>query len=173
MKVEIREEQKRDYNAVFELNKLAFGQENEAKLVNLLRESSAYVPGLSMVATLDNKIVGHILFTKIKIVSEGGHETESLALAPMAVSPEFQQKGIGGELIRHGLNKARELEHKSVVVLGHRHYYPKFGFVPAERWNIKSPYDVPTEVFMAIELETDGLKDISGLVRYPKEFDTL
>jgi predicted N-acetyltransferase YhbS len=89
----------------------------------------------------------------------------------MAVVPEFQRQGIGGELIKHGLDKAKELKYKSVIVLGHEPYYPKFGFAPASKWNIKSPYDVPENVFMAIELVKDGLKDVSGTVRYPKEFD--
>lgn len=173
MNIKIRQEIKDDFNTVFEVNKLAFGQDSEANLVELLRQSKAFVPELSLVATLDNKIVGHILFTKIKIINDDKIETESLALAPMAVRPEFQNKGIGGQLIKHGLDKARELQHKSVIVLGHEHYYPKFGFVPADKWNIKSPYDVPTNVFMALELVTDGLKNISGTVFYSKEFKTV
>lgn len=173
MKVNIRQENKDDFNAVFEVNKFAFGQDNEANLVELLRQSNAFDPELSLVATLDNKIVGHILFTKIKIVNDDKIEIESLALAPMAVKPEFQHKGIGGQLIKHGLDKARELQYKSVIVLGHENYYPKFGFVPADKWKIKPPYDVPTNVFMALELVTDGLKNTNGIVKYPKEFETV
>lgn len=173
MEVHIRQENKEDFHAVFEVNQLAFRQDNEAHLVELLRHSNAFIPELSLVATLDEKIVGHILFTKIKIVNDDKNETESLALAPMAVIPELQYKGIGGALIKHGLDKARALQYKSVVVLGHEHYYPKFGFMPTVKWNIRSPYDVPANVFMALELVPDGLKNISGTVIYPKEFETV
>ena len=170
MKVIIRQENMDDYTAVFEVNKLAFGQVNEAHLVDLLRESKAFVPELSLVATFDNNIIGHILFTKIKIVNDK-NDTESLALAPMAIRPEFQNKGIGGQLITYGLEIAKDLQFKSVIVLGHEHYYPKFGFVPAAKWNIQSPYEVPSNVFMALELVTDGLKCVSGLVKYAKAFE--
>jgi len=173
MEVKIRQENKGDFNAVFEVNKLAFGQNNEANLVNLLRNSNAFIPELSLVATLNNEVVGHILFTKIKIVNNDKNETESLALAPMAVLPKFQNKGIGGQLIKYGLERAKELQYKSVIVLGHEHYYPKFGFVPADKWNIKSPYNVPKNIFMALELVTDGLKNINGLVKYPNEFEAV
>ncbi|MBX2922219.1 MAG: N-acetyltransferase [Chitinophagaceae bacterium] len=173
MNVKIRQETQDDFNVVFEVNKLTFGQENEAKLVELLRQSNAFVAELSLVATVDNKIIGHILFSKIIIVDDNHNEFESLALAPMAVIPEFQQKGIGGQLIRSGLDKAKELQYQSVIVLGHEHYYPKFGFVPADKWNIKAPFDVPANVFMGIELTTDGLKDVSGTVKYPKAFEAV
>lgn len=173
MKFKIRQENKDDTKEIYEINSLAFGQENEAKLVNLLRDSATFVPELSLVATIDNKLVGHILFTKIKIADDKQNEFDSLALAPMAVRPENQKSGIGGQLIRAGLDKARELNFKSVIVLGHRNYYPKFGFVPTEKWNIKSPFDVPTEAFMGIELIDGGFNNVNGTVKYPKEFDTV
>ena len=171
--IKIRQEITNDKKEVYEVNSIAFGQDNEAKLVNLLRESKAFIPELSLVATVETKLVGHILFSKIIIIDENGNEFESLALAPVAVRPEFQRKGIGRQLIKSGLNKARELKYKSVIVLGHKHYYPKFGFKPVDKWNIKAPFDVPAEFFMGLELVKDGLKGISGTVRYPKEFDTV
>lgn len=133
MEVNVRQEIESDYLDVYELNKLAFGEDNEAKLVERLRNCDSFIPELSLVATIDNKIVGHILFTGIKIKDENDQKFDSLALAPMAVRPELQKQGIGGQLIQKGLKKARELGHKSVIVLGHEHYYPKFGFVPAEK----------------------------------------
>jgi len=171
MDVVIRQEVQADFSDVYDLNKIAFGQDIEANLVDLLRKSNAFIPNLSLVATIDNKIVGHILFTKIKIIDENKNEFDSLALAPMAVRPELQKQGIGGQLIRYGLNIAEQIGHKSVIVLGHEHYYPKFGFVPADKWKIKAPFDVPINVFMGIELVSDGLKNVTGTVQYPKEFE--
>ncbi len=122
LNVVIRTEIETDFSDVFEINKAAFGKDNEAKLVDALRNSSVFIPDLSLVAAIDNKIVGHILFTKIKIIDDSGKEYDSIALAPMAVKPELQKRGIGGQLIKHGLYKATELGHKSVIVLGHEHY---------------------------------------------------
>jgi len=173
-KITLRQETKDDFREVFELNHIAFGQENEAKLVDALRKNqTAYIPELSIVATEKNKIVGHILFTKINIKDDIGNLNESLGLAPMAVRPELQKSGIGGQLIKKGFEVAKELGFKSVIVLGHEHYYPRFGFQPADKWKIKAPFEVPSNVFMAIELVTDGLRDISGTVVYPKEFETV
>lgn len=170
-KAVIRQEVPVDIKAVFQVNSLAFKQDAEALLVDALRNSAAFIPGLSLVAVLGNELVGHILFTRIKIVNDHHTEAESLALAPMAVKPGFQNQGIGAALIRSGLKKAAELGHRSVIVLGHEHYYPKFGFVPAGKWNIRAPFEVPESAFMAIELVENGLKGISGVVRYAKEFD--
>jgi putative acetyltransferase len=171
MNVIIREETEADFSDVYELNKAAFGQDMEARLVELLRNGHAFIAKLSLVATLGDKVVGHILFTKIKIRNDHGIEYDSLALAPMAVKPGLQRQGVGGQLINYGLAKARELGYKSVIVVGHEHYYPRFGFVPAEKWNIKPPFDVPSNVFMGIELVKDGLKGVAGTVEYAKEFD--
>ena len=169
--MEIRKENINDYSDVYNLNRVAFEEDEEARLVDLLRKSSAFIPELSLVALIDNNIVGHILFTKIKIIDNKGNEIESLALAPMAVSPNHQKKGIGGKLINKGLDKAREMNFRSVIVLGHDKYYPKFGFEPTTKWGITSPYDVPANVFMGIELVNDGLKNVSGVVEYSKEFN--
>ena len=172
MPLTIRQEQPQDFQAVYQINKQAFGQEAEAKLVDALRQSKVFVPELSLVAELDQHIIGHILFTKIKIVN-GDKETESLALAPMAVSEVYQKQGVGGQLIQEGLKRATELGFASVIVLGHEHYYPKFGFEPASKWGIKAPWDVPDEVFMVIELIPNALVHVRGTVQYPKEFDVV
>mgnify|MGYP003585490927 CR=1 FL=1 len=173
MNLLIRSETAADRSAIYQVNKLAFEQESEARLVDLLRESDAFIPGLSLVAVLDNQIVGHILFSRIHIVSDTGNKVESIALAPVAVLPQFQKQGIGKLLIKRGLDDACTLNYESVIVLGHPEYYPKFGFVPAEKWNIKAPFNVPSEAFMALELIPGKLDNVSGIVEYAKEFQEI
>jgi len=171
MSLLIRPERASDHAAVAELVTAAFAQETEAQLIAALRSDEAFIPGLSLVAEQEGSIAGHILFTKIQIVSESGETHESLALAPMAVRPGFQKQGIGAALIRHGLKAAKALGYASVIVLGHAEYYPKFGFVPASKWKITSPFEVPDEVFMGLELREGGLDGVSGRVKYAKAFE--
>jgi putative acetyltransferase len=173
VKITIRPEQAADVEAIYQVNQLAFGQEAESKLVNLLRQSSSFIPSLSLVALLDEQVVGHLLLTQIAIVSPTGTRHPTLALAPMAVHPKVQRKGIGGQLIQQGLADAARLGYHSVIVVGHEHYYPRFGFRAAEQWQIKAPFDVPASVFMAIELVPHGLANASGTVEYPPAFEAV
>jgi putative acetyltransferase len=174
MNLKIRQEITADFIDIYEISKQAFGQENEGKLVGLLRKSEAYIPELSIVAILDDTLIGHILFTKIQIIDHNKTEYESLALAPMAVKPEFQHKGIGGHLIKYSFDVARNLGYKSIVVLGHKVFYRKFGFDTASKWNIKSPFKLKDEEnFMVMELVNGGLNNVSGLVKYSKEFEAI
>lgn len=166
--IEIRQEEKKDFEQIYTVNKLAFNQETESKLVDKIRKSENFISKLSLVAIFNEKIIGHILFSKIKIAGE--HIFETLALAPMAVTPEFQKQGVGKMLIITGLKKAKELGFDSVIVLGYPEYYSKFGFERASKWNIKCPFEVPDEAFMAIELIEKSLLNKAGTVIYPKEF---
>ncbi|MXO06862.1 GNAT family N-acetyltransferase [Flavobacterium sp. HBTb2-11-1] len=174
MEIILRQENKKDFESVFQLIEKAFEKEEysdhkEQFLVERLRNSDAFIPELSIVAELDNKIVGHILFTKLKIKNDL-NSFESLALAPVSVLPEFQGKGIGSKLILQGHEKAKSLGYKSVILLGHQDYYPRFGYELCEKYHIKMPFDVPAENCMVIALAEDGLKDVNGEVVYPKAF---
>lgn len=167
--IEIRKEQKSDYEEVYNLVKTAFEKAkesdgNEQDLVVDLRNSDNFVPELSLVAKKDDKIVGYILFTKIQI-----GKYEELALAPLAVLPEYQRQGIGSKLIKEGHKIAKEMGYHYVVVLGSDKYYPKFGYEKASKYGIKPPFDVPDENFMVIKLN-DLRKEIIGTVKYAKEF---
>lgn len=168
-KIEIRKETINDYPAVYTINSTAFNRKDEARLTDRLRLSDAFVPELSLVATLDNKIIGAIVFTEIHVV-DTHKETISLSLAPVAVIPEQQNQGAGSQLIQYGLEKARKLGYKSVIVLGHKDYYQRFGFRPAKKWGIEAPFNIPDNAFLALELVEDGLKDVKGIVKYAKEF---
>lgn len=164
----IRQEEKKDRKDIYEVNRLAFGQENESKLIVRIRADSNFVPGLSLVAVTGGKTVGHILLSKIKII--GSSVFETLALAPMAVIPAFQKQGIGSELIKEGMSKAKELGFDSIIVVGHKDYYRRFGFERASKWDIKCPFEVPDEVFMAVELTEKALEGKAGTIEYPEEF---
>ncbi|MBE7129272.1 GNAT family N-acetyltransferase [Bacillus mycoides] len=169
----IRQEQKNDYRKTEEVVKQAFLNEEfsdktEHELVKRIRKCDAFIPELSLVA-VDEGIVGHILLSKITI-EQDGTSVKSLALAPVSVAPSHQKKGIGGKLIVAALEKAKELGYGSVVVLGHPEYYPKFDFKKASEWNIKAPFEVPDEVFMAMELRENALQGVEGIVQYSSAF---
>jgi len=174
MEILIRQETKADFDCVYEVVKKAFQNvahttHDEQNLVVRLRNSTAFIPALSLVAVVNDKIVGHILFTKIKIKGDK-KEYSSLALAIVSVLPEMQSKGIGEKLILEGHKIVLGLGLNSVIVIGHPGYYPRFGYVPASRFGITVPFDVPDEAFMAYELTVNALSDTKGIVEYPKEF---
>lgn len=165
----IRREEPADYAAVYELVKTAFASAeqsdgNEQDLAKDLRQGEAFIPELSLVAEVEGKIVGHILFTKLQI----GEHT-ALALAPLAVLPAYQRQGVGTALIQEGHRQAKELGYSYSVVLGSEKYYPRLGYVPAAEFGILPCFDVPSQNFMAYRLREDA-PAVSGVVRYAKEF---
>jgi len=174
MQIQIRQEQPADYPFVFNLIEAAFktmkySNHTEHFLVERLRKSEAFIPELSLVAVNDSQIVGHILLSIVKIKNEDSI-FESLSLAPVSVLPEFQRKGIGGQLIKASHQLAKALGYKSVILLGHKDYYPRFGYLRADSFGIELPFDSPKENCMAIELVENGLKKVNGMVEYPKAF---
>ncbi|MCP4251000.1 MAG: N-acetyltransferase [bacterium] len=170
VKTTIRPEQPGDYAAIAKICRLAFGGEGESRLVAALRASDEFDPNLSLVAVRDRAVIGHILFSPIRIESDQGH-TPALALAPMAVLPVHQRQSIGTQLVHRGLEACRRLRHAIVVVVGHAEYYPRFGFTPAAPYNIQAPFPVPDEAFMVLALTPVALDGVNGVVRYPKAFD--
>lgn len=176
MNITIRQEQIEDYEITERVVECAFASaehsdKKEHKLVSRIRKSTSFIPKLSLVAVDHdhNKIIGHLLLSKIKIRNDNG-DAESLALAPVSVIPEYQNNGVGKRLIFEALKRAKELAYNSVVVLGHLEYYPKFGFKKASLWGIEAPFEVPDEAFMAIELHENALNKVSGVVEYPSVF---
>lgn len=175
MPITFRPETPADTARVYAITEAAFRDQpysdgDEPRLVDRLRGSTAYLPELALVAELDGEVVGHILFTRAAIVGPD-RSWETLTLAPVSVAPEHQQQGIGGQLIRAGIEIARGLGYDSINVLGHAHYYPRFGFVPAARYGVRCAYDVPDDAFMIQELRPGALNGVSGVVQYAPEFD--
>jgi putative acetyltransferase len=167
--ITIRPERQEDYTAIGEVNRVAFGRETEARLVENLRRSSNFIPELSLVAVKDGSVVGHILFSPIAI-QMGDGSLPALALAPLAVRPEYQNQGVGSELVRHGLKQCQDLGHKVIVVVGHPEYYPRFGFSYARAKGLEATFPVPDEAFLVLELVPGALNEITGMVIYPPEF---
>ena len=168
--ITIRPEAADDYAAIREVNLLAFGQENEPRLVENLHRLPEFIPELSLVAVEAGQVVGHILFSPVVIETKDG-AVPALTLAPLAVRPEFQNQGIGSELVRDGLERCRSLGHRIVVVVGHPTYYPRFGFSPARARGLEAPFPVPDEAFLVLELAPGALDGIAGVVRYPPAFE--
>jgi putative acetyltransferase len=165
MSLIVRPETPADRAAIREVNRLAFGQEQEAWLVDALREAG-YVRA-SLVAEADGRVVGHVLWSALSI-DTGGGTVPALALAPMAVLPSHQRRGIGSRLVREGLRACRDAGHRVVIVLGHPAFYPRFGFSAKLAERLKSPFSGPA--FMAVELVPGALEGVEGEVRYPPPF---
>jgi len=165
----VRSEKPEDYDLIYSINKIAFDGEVEAKLVNNLRKTTEFIPELSLVAEKERKIVGHILFSVINIKTDS-NRLPVLALAPMAVLPDYQKQGIGSLLIKEGLKKCKELGYKVVVLVGHPDYYPRFGFIKASDKGLKLPFDAPNETFMVYEIVPNSLTGIMGTIEFPPEF---
>jgi putative acetyltransferase len=166
MTITVREEQPADIPTVREVNVRAFEQEQEANIVDALRSNGAMV--LSLVATVDGHVVGHIMFSPISV-----GEMTGAALAPMAVLPEYQRQGVGSQLIATGMHRLKDAGCPFVIVLGHAGYYPRFGFVPASTRAIRCEWDVPDNVFMVLVLDETRMQGFSGTAKYREEFSTV
>lgn len=165
----IRPETRADHAGIRTVLETAFEAPGEARLVDTLRQQAK--PLVSLVAELDDRVVGFILFSPVTFADHP--ELEIMGLAPMAVLPSHQRTGIGSALVRAGLAECERLAISAVVVLGHPEYYLRFGFQPASRFGLGCEYDVPDEVFMALELQPGCLAEVSGTVRYHAAFREL
>lgn len=164
--MEIREETAADVEAIREVNRRAFAQEQEGNIVDALRSNGAAL--LSMVAIADGEVVGHIMYSPATV-----GETRGAALGPMAVLPEFQRQGIGSGLVEAGNQKLKDMGYPFIIVVGHAEYYPRFGFTSASKHSIRCEWDLPDEVFMLAVLDPVKMQGVSGLAKYRPEFSTV
>ena len=164
----VRWERAADRTAVFNINARAFGRPNEARLVDALRESAR--PQISLVALRQGRVTGHVFFSPVRVDS-GRRAWEALGLAPMAVEPEWQRRGVGSELVRAGLIACRAIGRPVVFVLGHPDYYARFGFRPAPPLDLRLRRPEFDPAFMVTELESGALRGRTGEVRYLPDFD--
>ncbi len=150
---------------VLRVHKLAFGQDEEAVLVDSLLKDPTAQPCLSVVADFDGKIVGHVLFTALTLVNSTT-STRCSILAPLAVLPTYQRSGIGRGLIEFGCDLLADRGIDLVFVLGDPKYYSRNGFTPAVRHDLHAPYAItPEEAWMVRPLRPHILGNIRGTVR--------
>lgn len=166
-RVQIRAEEEKDWADVQAVNESAFETSAEAHLVAALREQVR--PAVSLVAEDGRAIVGHIMFSPVAL--PGHPELKIMGLAPMAVAPEHQRKGIGSALVRAGLEECKKLGFGAVVVLGHPEYYWRFGFLPSVRFGLGCEYEAPEEAFMVVEFQPGYLRGASGKIKYHAAFN--
>jgi putative acetyltransferase len=164
--VDIRDEQPGDAAAIRAVNDAAFGQPAESRIIDAIR--AAGHDANSLVAVDGPDIVGHILFTPMTLEI---NDIRAAGLAPMAVIPAFQRRGIGSRLVRAGVEECSRRGFDLVFVIGHPEFYPRFGFQRAGACGVRSEFEVADEAFMVVELTPGALSRVRGVVRYVPEFD--
>ena len=162
----VREERPEDIPLIREVNRLAFEQDQEANIVDALRSSGAAL--LSLVAVQDDDVVGHIMYSPARVGA-----VEGAGLAPMAVLPTHQRRGIGSQLVEAGNAKLRENGCPFIIVLGHPGFYPRFGFTAARALGITCEWDVPDDAFMIAVMDEQRMRGVTGLAKYRPEFSTV
>lgn len=172
--VTIRLLEEDDVKTVHELLKTAFANvpesdQSEPDLVRRLRDDPAYLPDLELVAESDDKVVGHILLTRVHI-GHGGATKEALTLAPVSVLPALQGRGIGAALIREAHRRATEAGYKLIVLVGHPGYYPRFDYQKASDYGIHVSFPAPDEAVMVHELVPDALDEYVGTIHFAEAF---
>ena len=161
----LRPERPEDAAAIEDVHRRAFGRDEETRICGRLRDDGDLLGELSQLAEETGAVVGHVALSRGDL---GGRP--AVALGPIGVVPERQRAGIGAELMRAGIERARAAGEDVIVLVGHPSYYSRFGFVPASRLGITPPFAVPDEVFMALELRPGAVRG-GGLFTYPPAFD--
>jgi putative acetyltransferase len=164
--IRVDEASESDTPDVLLVERAAFGSDTEAELVRALLHDPSAQPVLSLLAREGARPVGHVLFTAARL-REASHPGPLAILAPLAVVPEAQGRGIGGALIERGLQLLRESGVDLVFVLGHPSYYPRHGFEPAGRAGLDAPFPIPAEhadAWMVLALRPELIGVVRGTV---------
>lgn len=167
--ISIRPETPDDFAAIATVVRDAFGRDDEARVVERLRRSGRYVPELALVALREGAIAGHVMFTYAPLRLGGGGERDVLLLAPLSVTPPLQRQGIGGALVRSGLEIADAMGEPLALVLGHASYYPRHGFGLASGHGIEPPDPAMAESFFVRPLRAYDAA-LRGRVSFPAAF---
>ena len=169
MTITIRPEAPADAQSVEELTREAFWGamdhptcDGEHLLVHRLRSSTCLIPQLNLVAEVDGCLAGHVIYSRAKVVSPDGGETEVLTFGPLSVLPAYQRKGVGAALMRCSISEAARLGYRAIIFYGHPDYYPRFGFWRASAWGITAPDGSSWDALMALELYPGALDAVSG-----------
>jgi putative acetyltransferase len=164
----IRREEPRDGTAIRYVNEQAFGGSGEANAIDAPRDRDAAT--LSLVAVIDDRVVGHLFFSPATIESPD-RSWPALGLAPLSVLPEYQRQGIGTALMNAGLEECRRLGYERIIVLGHPTYYPRFGFERASQYGVRFEFEAPDEACMILALQPGALEGVSGVAKYQPEWN--
>ena len=167
--MQIRPERASDIPAIREVNRAAFDSTLEPNLVDALRSDAADV--ISLVAVDDSEIVGHIMFSPVRVA--GAEGLRAMGLAPMAVSPDRQRSGIGSALVRAGLAECASRGVEAVFVVGHPEYYPRFGFTRASTAGVSCEFEVADDAFMVVELVPGSVGGRTGTLHFHEAFQNL
>ena len=167
MNITLRPEQPSDYRENENVTREAFWNHyvpgcDEHYLLHIMRDSSAFVPELDIVAVLDGKIVGNAVYAKSMIKSDNGSECEMLGLGPISVLPEYQNKGIGGRLIAYTKQIARSMGYRAILLYGDPLYYSRHGFAAAESFDIRTSDNMYAGPLQVCELYENSLSGITG-----------
>ena len=168
----IREEKKREFYTVTALVREAYinadrSTGREYKLVELLRESEAYIPKLSLVAVIDNAIAGYGMFLRGKVGDQ-----DVLILGLLAVAQSMRGHGVGGALILEGQRLARKMGYSYLFVHGSNVYYPRLGYDFAHKFGVEPPAGLDRDHMMGIKLDAQAVP-VQGVLEYPEPFKTL
>jgi putative acetyltransferase len=164
----IRREQPQDIAVIRFVNEQAFGGSAEANAIDALRARGAAT--LSLVAVMNDRVVGHLFFSPITIESPD-RSWPGLGLAPLAVLPDYQRRGIGSALMDAGLEECRRLGCERMIVLGHPDYYPRFGFERASQYGVRFEFEAPDEACLILALQSGALDGVSGVAKYQPEWN--